>query len=141
VSYRLEWDVSELKARLEYLSRPELKTRVLEALAEHCAESMRQEAPEITGALKSSIIVEKMDELTYIVGPTIDYSIYVEYGTKPHLILPRYARALRFETEDGIVFAKKVYHPGSAPNPFVRRAAEDTIHNAGQIISEVISEE
>jgi HK97 gp10 family phage protein len=141
VNYRLEWDVSELKARLEYLSKPEMKIRVLEALAEHCAESMRQEAPEITGALKSSIVVEKMGELTYIVGPTIDYSIYVEYGTKPHLILPRYARALRFETEDGIVFAKKVYHPGSAPNPFVHGAAEDTIHNAGQIISEVIGEE
>jgi HK97 gp10 family phage protein len=141
MSYRLEWDASELRARLEHLSKPELKTRVLEALAEHCADSMRQEAPEVTGALKSSITIEKIGELTYVVGPTVDYSIYVEYGTKPHLILPKHARALRFETEDGIVFAKKVYHPGSAPNPFVHRAAEATIRNAGQIIGEVVGEE
>ena len=141
MSYKLEWDVSELKARLEYLSKPEQKTKCLEALAEYCAEVMRQEAPEVTGELKNSIIVEKIGELTYVVGPTVEYSIYVEYGTGPHIIEPRHARALRFETEEGIVFAKRVRHPGTPPNPFVHRAAEETIHNAAQIIDEVVGEE
>ncbi|WP_327594709.1 hypothetical protein [Streptomyces chartreusis] len=43
-------------------------------------------------------------------------------GTRPHLIRPRRARALRFEVGGDVVFAKLVRHPGTRPNNFLARA-------------------
>jgi hypothetical protein len=40
---------------------------------------------------------------------------YTDKGTGPHEIRPRSARALRFDAGGGIVFAKRVQHPGNAP--------------------------
>ncbi|WP_234467785.1 hypothetical protein [Streptomyces sp. MBT62] len=43
-------------------------------------------------------------------------------GTRPHIIRPRRARALRFEVGGEVVFAGKVRHPGTRPNDFLARA-------------------
>lgn len=50
------------------------------------------------------------------------YLGYHMYGTGPHVIRPRRARALRFEMNGQIVFAQKVNHPGTAPVPFLQEA-------------------
>ena len=52
---------------------------------------------------------------------------FIDGGTVPHEIVPRPERGgrgrLRFETVGGnIVFAKKVNHPGTQPNPFITTA-------------------
>lgn len=47
------------------------------------------------------------------------YGAGVRGGTRPHIIRPRRARALRFTVGSGqIVFAQVVHHPGNAPNPY-----------------------
>ena len=38
---------------------------------------------------------------------------YQNDGTKPHTILPRQRRALRFQAGGGTVFARRVRHPGT----------------------------
>lgn len=46
-------------------------------------------------------------------------------GTKPHVILPRKAKVLRFPKSKGssvYIFAKKVNHPGTKPNPYLVNA-------------------
>ncbi|MFJ4469608.1 hypothetical protein ACIP2X_19265 [Streptomyces sp. NPDC089424] len=43
-------------------------------------------------------------------------------GTRPHLIRPRRAKALRFEVGSDVVFTKLVRHPGTRPNNFLARA-------------------
>jgi hypothetical protein len=43
-------------------------------------------------------------------------------GTRPHLIRPRRAKALRFEVGGDVVFTKLVRHPGTQPNNFLARA-------------------
>jgi hypothetical protein len=59
-----------------------------------------------------------------------DYAMYVEFGTPPHVIEAKNAKALHFK--DGAiasslgfsgddVFLKRVHHPGTAPNPFLRQ--------------------
>lgn len=54
-----------------------------------------------------------------------DYLGYHMDGTPPHVILPRRREALRFiGSEGGVVFASKVNHPGTAPNPFLT----DSLH-------------
>ncbi len=47
---------------------------------------------------------------------------WVEFGTPPHVITPKTAKVLRWFDDSGkAVFAKRVFHPGTAPNPYFRR--------------------
>lgn len=65
-------------------------------------------------------------EITYVTGTGVSYAIFVEYGTRPHTITPDDAQALNFSVGGQEVFAKKVEHPGTEPQPFLRSAAEET---------------
>ncbi|MFF5655197.1 hypothetical protein [[Kitasatospora] papulosa] len=47
---------------------------------------------------------------------------FVLDGTRPHIIRPRRASALRFETGGRVVFARMVRHPGTRANNFMARA-------------------
>ena len=47
---------------------------------------------------------------------------HIEFGTNPHVISPANKKALAFEGKDGqTVIVKKANHPGTRPNPFIRR--------------------
>ena len=99
--------------------------RVLEKAADYAEEEMRRRAPVRTGKLRRSIRKKvNLQALTAEVGPTVEYAVYVEYGTRPHIIRPVRAQALRFEVAGRVVFAKLVRHPGTKPRPFVRETAE-----------------
>lgn len=50
------------------------------------------------------------------------YARFVADGTRPHTIRPRTARALRFQVGGKTVFAMRVNHPGTQPNPWFRNA-------------------
>jgi hypothetical protein len=50
---------------------------------------------------------------------------YVLDGTRPHLIRPRRARALRFTMGSRTVFAAVVRHPGTRANDFLGRALRE----------------
>lgn len=69
-------------------------------------------------------------------------AIFLEQGTRPHIIRPRRARVLRFPAQGSartlagraragasVVFARLVRHPGTKPYPFMlpsgRKALED----------------
>lgn len=52
------------------------------------------------------------------------YMVYVDRGTKPHVILPRNARVLRFEVGGDTVFARRVNHPGTKATHWISRAVE-----------------
>jgi len=43
---------------------------------------------------------------------------FLQFGTSPHVILPRGPWMLKFPTSSGIVMAKKVHHPGTVPRVF-----------------------
>lgn len=49
---------------------------------------------------------------------------FIEEGTKPHVILPRTARFLKFFVGGRTVYARKVNHPGTAKRPFMWTAAQ-----------------
>lgn len=69
---------------------------------------------------------------------------FLEYGTRPHTITPKAAKALRFAASPGgarlsgaprvgaaVVFAKVVHHPGTKPYPFMIPGAEAAVQQAG----------
>lgn len=57
-------------------------------------------------------------------GEFVDVTLYnddikasfIISGTKPHVIYPKNSKALRFFGSNGEQFAKRVFHPGTAPN-------------------------
>ncbi|WP_327415386.1 hypothetical protein [Streptomyces sp. NBC_01233] len=51
--------------------------------------------------------------------------LYVLDGTRPHVIRPRRAKALRFDMGGRTVFAKKVNHPGTRANNFLGDALRE----------------
>lgn len=54
-----------------------------------------------------------------VVSVTHPAVIYVLYGTRPHLIRPVRAQALRFTVGGRVVYAKLVRHPGTRANNFL----------------------
>lgn len=46
-------------------------------------------------------------------------ALYILHGTRPHLIRPVRARALRFTVGGRVVYAKLVHHPGTRANNFL----------------------
>ena len=122
----------EVKVTFSGLKIEELKLestikQLIQNLAEYAERTMRSEAPERTGRLKSSI-KRKVKGYSAEIGPETPYSIFVELGTRPHVITPVYAHTLRFEVGGEMVFTKIVHHPGTKPNPFVRRTADKTMN-------------
>lgn len=97
------------------------------------------------GRLKNSIkVIPQGDGLLIWM---VEEGKYVEFGTPPHIITPKSKKALRFEagrTErlsgkkkgKTMVFAKKVRHPGTRPNPFIRTAISTKLRNI--IMEEII---
>lgn len=57
------------------------------------------------------------------------YSAFVHMGTKPHVIRPRNASALKFNAGGETVFAASVNHPGTKPRPFLTNALERVLRN------------
>lgn len=97
-----------------------------------------------TGNLGQSIHVAEYDEDSVRVVADADYAPDVEYGTAPHEIVPRRARALRWATSPGgarltgsprrgadVAFARRVQHPGTKAQPYMRPAAEEVLGEAG----------
>lgn len=105
--------------------------------AERLAQKIREKAPVRTGRLRQSVTirfgVESID-----VGPTVEYAPFVEYGTKPHIIFPRFRRALRFTAGGETIFAKRVFHPGFPGRFFVRSAHEEFLDEAPRFAGELI---
>lgn len=50
-----------------------------------------------------------------------DYAFCVEFGTVPHIIKAKNAKALHWKKGNKDVFAKLVHHPGTFPQPFIRQ--------------------
>lgn len=75
-----------------------------------------------TGRLRSGITAHFISSdgrsVTWEILSPAPYSMYVEAGTRPHIIRAKNAKALRFEIGGRVVFAKQVRHPGTQPYPF-----------------------
>jgi hypothetical protein len=46
---------------------------------------------------------------------------FLIFGTRPHIIVPKTKKALRFVGRGAVVFAKRVRHPGTRKNDFITK--------------------
>ena len=100
-----------------------LAERIIREAARRAEELIRERAPRRTGRLIRSI-GSTIEGTRALVGVKVDYARFLEWGTRPHEIRPRHARALRFVIRGRVIFAKRVWHPGIRPRLFVLSAAE-----------------
>lgn len=96
-------------------------------------ETAKETAPVDSGNYRSEINYDGANEVI----AQANYSTDIEYGTAPHEIRPNEQTALRFTKDGKEIFAKKVNHPGTRPNPVMRNAAAKVQKEIPQIWQEV----
>lgn len=92
--------------------------------------------PVDSGDLRNSISV-RVEGNKVKVGPTMPYSAYVEFGTRPHEIRPKSSDGvLRFKVNGNDVYARVVNHPGTKAQPFVRPAFDAWVARLGPEVAQ-----
>jgi len=74
-----------------------------------------------TGLTRRSIQSTSTGHLTGVVRAG-GAAHFLEYGTRPHLIVARNGVALRFMVNGAVIFRRSVNHPGTSPRPFMQTA-------------------
>ena len=101
-------------------ARRESVARAVTAGAEEARTNHRFQSR--TGAtvagIQGQVVVATPAEVVGVLESTAETSIFLNDGTRPHEIVPKNAKALRFETDGKVVFAARAQHPGIAPDPF-----------------------
>jgi HK97 gp10 family phage protein len=77
------------------------------------------------GNLRQSINYVQNGGSGFVVWVNAEYGVYVDQGTRPHLILPRTKKMLAFQINGKWVFAKRVNHPGTKAQPFFTNAVAE----------------
>ena len=118
----LEWRGNEVTARLQRASR-----LGIDQTTAACVRLAKEDAPRRTGAYHGSIQMRpaapRGRAVVGIWGSfSILYAIFIELGTKAHIIRPRNKRALYWPGASHPV--PRVHHPGTEANPVLQNAAE-----------------
>lgn len=98
----------------------------LAVAAQKVTQGAKRRCPTRTGRLRSSIgwdLTGGGGGLHADIGTDVDYALYVEFGTKPHVIRSHGPWPLR--SAKGEVFGPVVHHPGTPAQPFLRPALDD----------------
>lgn len=124
MSLSIDVSVTLDRTRLERLLRLPggLVHRNMQRRMRRAEETARRLAP---GTMKdglSSRVEKTGDEWTGFLTSSHPATIYVISGTRPHVIRPVRAQALRFTVGGRVVYAKIVHHPGTRPNDFMAEA-------------------
>lgn len=93
-------------------------------------------APVKTGNYQSQITYDGANTVT----AHANYSAAIEYGTAERIIEAKNAKVLHFKKDGQDVFAKRVKHPATAPNPVMRNAAAQTQKEISQLWKEAQTE-
>ncbi len=87
-----------------------------------------------SGALRQSI-TRKVGKLKAYVGTPLEYASHEEFGTRPHVIVPKNKKFLSFMIGGKRIFTKKVNHPGTPAHPFLRPALFTSIRQIKNIFA------
>ena len=74
-----------------------------------------------TGGMRQSITAQVTGDAGFV--QAMGAARFLETGTRPHVISAVRAKFLRFTIGGTTYFRRSVYHPGTAPRPFMHQAA------------------
>lgn len=138
------YNISDIQRVFQRLIRSywEAVDLTLEDLGRLGVERARKRLEE-RGSIRTGRLIESIeynvDPPKVVIGTDVEYAPYVEYGTRPHIIQPVRAQALRFEVEGKVVYAMSVNHPGSwgsnpPPARYMKYALDSIRGNAVSIL-------
>ena len=97
-----------------------------------------------TGMLEKAVDYEvdktEMEATVSLDESVASYAPWVHDGTKPHQILPRAKKALRWTSGGKFVFAKSVWHPGTKKDQFLYAAGKNALPKINQIFSHAVAD-
>ena len=81
-----------------------------------------------TGMLERSVSLdlEENRAVIFLDRSVAPYANWVHAGTRPHVISASRKKVLRWTNGSSFAFAKRVHHPGTKPDEFLYRAAENS---------------
>lgn len=129
MSFNLDVSVTIDRSRLERLLRLPggLVERNMRRRIERVENRAKQLAPGSMARQIRSEITRERNEVTGYVISDHPATIFVVSGTRPHVIRPVRAEALRFTVGGRVVFAKIVHHPGTKANNFLATAIREAL--------------
>ena len=140
--------VGALQSRLTAIGNTQ---GLMQRLALQVVAEQKRLVPRKTGNLGRSIHVQNVTRTSASVIASANYAAFTEYGTRPHEIVPRAKKALRFavganrrlsgspRSGSPVVFAKRVRHPGTRGMHWAQRGADSAI-GKGHLADVVIAE-
>lgn len=131
----LELDTEKATQALETMvdNMEQIGNRILVETMSYLEEQAVRFCPVDTGTLRSRIHTVYEGPLKARLEDGANYGVFVEFGTAPHEILPFAKKALHWKKDGKSIFARRVFHPGTAPQPFFRPAKEMTLNEIPRI--------
>ncbi|MFN2636906.1 MAG: HK97 gp10 family phage protein [Gemmatimonadaceae bacterium] len=135
------WDTSELDGLIVDFAaagpKAEGLTRlVIKKVAFDTVAGAQARVPVDTSNLKNSIGPDLDDDgMGFEAGPTANYGAAIEFGSEPHVIKAKNAKALFWPGAEHPV--KQVNHPGNAPQPYMRPAFEQAVEPIDKVMGQV----
>lgn len=137
-----------LMRRFEALRTGKAERKVLGQFGLLAVQRASERVPRRTGNLARTIRVAEVDEARQSVRVTaggtrlVGYAADVEFGTRPHVIVPRTRKALAWggarrlsgslrRGSKATNFARRVNHPGTRARPYLRPGAEQALREVG----------
>lgn len=135
--------MDDLNRRLEAVSdgRKLLGTLALRAVA-YAKEGVVRKTGNLGRTIRLGSVTETDAQILAGGQAGVGYAQFVEFGTRPHVIVPRNRKALAWggnrrlsgslrSGAKATSFAMRVNHPGTHAKPFLRPAAEKAVREAG----------
>jgi hypothetical protein len=100
--------------------------RAVDAGAEEARTNHRfqSRSGETVAGIRGYVTVSTQAMTVGVLDSTSEASVFLNDGTRPHEIVPRNAKALRFEVGGRVVFAAHAHHPGTDADPFFDHGVE-----------------
>ncbi len=119
---RLEWYGDRVTAAVVRATR-----FGMDSVMASCVSTAKSMVPRKTSVLQGSIqmrptMISGVDLVGYWGSFGVKYALWVEQGTRPHVILPKTRQALYWPGADHPV--RMVYHPGTKSRPYLIPAAQ-----------------
>lgn len=83
-----------------------------------------------TGRLRASLHMRHLRDARgqYLwIGSDVSYALDHHEGTRPHMIVPKTGKTLRFVSKGRVVYAHAVRHPGTKANRYLADALRDKL--------------
>jgi|SRR5690606_7354104 len=103
--------------------------------------NLRELSPQDHGRLAGSWTLQRLGDMHSLVGTNVVYAVIQNEGSDPFEIFPRNAKALRFEIDGNVIFAKRVSHPGIKGKKYIDESIEKTESRIGEFVEMALEQE